>query len=71
MWKLALILCLLTAPVLAGTAVLVGLAMPELGYDNLKGVTTLGLGGLAAGLPVAFVIAAIMPKGRAVGRRTA
>lgn len=66
MWKLASVLYLLVAPVLAGVAVLVGLTVPELKMATMEGVALLGGAGLAAGIPAAFIVAAMMPRGRKV-----
>lgn len=62
MLKLAAIIYLLVGPTLAGTAVLVALAAPELGLAGMKGVTTAGLGGLIAGIPVSFIVAGMLNK---------
>lgn len=64
MWKLASVLYLLVAPTLAGVAVLIGLTVPQLGLDDMQGVAILGVAGLIAGLPMSFLVAAMMPKGR-------
>ncbi|MCI4665998.1 MAG: CTP synthetase [Neomegalonema sp.] len=64
MIRLALILYLLIAPTLAGILVLVALAAPQLGLDNMKGVGILGIGGLVAGLPLSFIAAHIIGKPR-------
>lgn len=66
MWKLACILYLLVAPVLAGVAVLVGLSAPELGLATMDGVAMLGGAGLALGAPAAFIVAAMMPRGQRI-----
>ncbi len=62
MLRLAGMLYLLIAPVLAGTAVLVGLAMPELGFLTLDGVGKLAGAGFAAGVPLSLGLAAYMNR---------
>ncbi len=64
MWKLASILYLLVAPTLAGVLVLVGLSVPQLGLDDMQGVAALGGAGLVLGVPLSFVVAALLPKDR-------
>lgn len=62
MWKLAAILYPMVATTLAGIAVLVGLVAPQLGLDDMQGLLWLGLGGLAAGVPISVIVAAPLQR---------
>ena len=57
MLTLAAMLYLIIAPTLAGTLVLIGLLMPELGYVTLEGVGALAGAGAAAAAPMALILA--------------
>ncbi len=62
MWKLAAILYPMVATTVAGIAVLVGLAAPQLGLDNMDGMLLLGDAGLVAGVPISALLAAPLAK---------
>ena len=64
MLTLAAALYLLIAPVLAGSLVLVGLTVPSLEMDTLQGIAILAGAGFVAGLPLAFIGASIIRRGR-------
>lgn len=59
---LILALYLLAAPVLAGSLVLIGLAVPELGLSDVQGIALLGGAGFVAGLPIAVIAARIIRR---------
>ena len=57
---LTIAMYLLAAPVIAGSLVLIGLAAPELGLDDIRGIGILAGAGFAVGLPVAVIAARIV-----------